>query len=117
MLVFQNEFFNTLNPLVRQETILNESSKEIYLTFICPYIANIFSVYNQKDSTLLKFIYVCKMLYMFQTVFTSIIRSTKLHIQCQAFVIPLLLPAEALVSLCMCSFALLMMDGKPVLNM
>ena len=39
-----------------------------------------------------QFIYFCKMLYMFQTVFPSIIRSSKLHIQHQVFVRPLLLP-------------------------
>jgi len=36
-------------------------------------------------------IYSCKTLYMFQTVFPSIIRSSKLHIQRQVFVRPLLL--------------------------
>jgi len=43
----------------------------------------------------LKFIYFCKTLYMFQTVIPSIIRSSKLHIQCQVFVRPLLLPAAS----------------------
>ena len=46
-----------------------------------------------------KFIYFCKTLYMFQTVFPSIIRSSKLHIQRQVFVRPLLLPAASLVRL------------------
>jgi len=36
---------------------------------------------------------------MFQKVFPTIIRSSKLHIQRQAFVIPLLLPAASLVGL------------------
>ena len=71
------------------------------------------------------FIYFCKTLSMFQTGFPSIIRSSKLHVQRQAFVKPLLLPAASLVSLaagssngltnawrCMCSFELVMMDGK-----
>jgi len=40
-------------------------------------------------------IYFCKMFYMFQTVFPSIIRDSKLHIQLQAFVRPLPLPAVA----------------------
>ena len=40
-----------------------------------------------------QFIYFCKTLYMFQTGFPSIIRSTKLHIQRQVFVRPLLLLA------------------------
>jgi len=35
-----------------------------------------------------QFIYFCKTLYMFQTVFSSIIRSSKLHIQRQVFVRP-----------------------------
>jgi len=35
-------------------------------------------------------IYSCKMFCMFQTVFPSIIRSSKLHIQRQVFVRPLL---------------------------
>ena len=44
-----------------------------------------------------QFIYFCKMLYMFQTVFPSIIRSSKLHIQRQVhvFVRPILLPAAS----------------------
>ena len=44
-------------------------------------------------------IYFCKTLYMFQTVFPSIIRSSKLHIQRQAFVRPILLPAASLARL------------------
>jgi len=64
---------------------------------------------------------------MFQTVFPSIIRSSKLHIQRQVFVGPKMLPAASLARLaagsiigltntwrCMCSFELLMMDGKTV---
>jgi len=62
----------------------------VSLTFICPCIANILSEYNQQ------FIYFCKTLYMFQAGFPSIIRSSKLHIQRQAFVRPLLLPAASL---------------------
>ena len=71
------------------------------MTFIYPCIANIFSEYNEKDAMFLKFIYFCKMLYIFQTVFLSINRSTKLHIQHQAFVRLLLLPADSL-SDCYC---------------
>jgi len=52
--------------------------------------------YNQQDATFLKFIYFCETFYMFQMVFLSIIRSTELHIQHQAFVRPLLLPAASL---------------------
>ena len=42
-----------------------------------------------------QFIYFYKTLYMFQTVFPSIIKSSKLHIQRQVFVRPLL-PAASL---------------------
>jgi len=45
------------------------------------------------------FIYFCKTLYRFQTVFPRIIRSSKLHIQRQVFVRPILLPASSLVML------------------
>jgi len=58
---------------------------------------------------------------MFQMVFPSIIRSSKLHIQCQTFVSPIVLPAVSLARLaagssigltnawlCICSFELLM---------
>ena len=62
-----------------------------------------------------RFIHFCKTLYMFQTVFPSIIRSSKLHIQRQVF-------AGSSIGLtntwrCMCSFELLMMEGKTVWNM
>jgi len=80
-----------------------------------------------------QFIYFCKMLYVFQTVFPSIIRSSKLHIQCQVFVRPILLPAASLTRMelqqaagssigltntwhCMCSFEPLMMDEKRCLK-
>ena len=43
-----------------------------------------------------QFICFCKTLYMFQTAFSSIIRSSKLCIQRQMFVRPLLLPAASL---------------------
>ena len=46
-----------------------------------------------------QFIYFCKTLYMFQTDFPSIIRSSKLHIQRQVLVRPLLLPAASLARL------------------
>ena len=56
-----------------------------------------------------QFIYFCKTLYMFQTVFPSIIRCSKLQIQRQVFVRLILLSASS-----RCSFELLIMDGKPV---
>ena len=43
-----------------------------------------------------QFIYFCKTLYMFHTGFPSIIRNSKLHIQRQVFVRPILLPADIL---------------------
>jgi hypothetical protein len=64
-----------------------------------PCIANIFSEFNQEDATFLKFIYFCKTLYIFQTGFPSIIRSSKLYLQRQAFVRLLLLPAAGLTRL------------------
>ena len=61
-----------------------------------PYIANIITEYNQQGPMFLNlFIYFCKTIYMFQTVFPSIIRSSKLHIERQAFVRLLLLPAAS----------------------
>ena len=59
----------------------------------------IVSEYNQIDAAFLKFIYFSKTLYVFQAVFPSIIRSSKLHIQRQEFVRPLLLPAARLARL------------------
>jgi len=53
------------------------------LTFIRPCMANIFSKYHKQEATFLRFIYFCKTLYMFQTGFPPIIRSSNLHIQCQ----------------------------------
>ena len=41
-----------------------------------------------------QFICFCKVLYMFQMVFLTIIRSSKVHIQHQVFVRPILLPAR-----------------------
>jgi len=40
------------------------------LTFIVPCIANTFSEYNQQAAMFLRFIYFCKVLCMFQTVFS-----------------------------------------------
>jgi len=75
-------------------SILRHSMDLMLIGFTYKYYV-IFSDYNQQDATFLKFIYFCKTLYMFQTVFPSIIRSTKLHIQRQVFVRPLLLPAAS----------------------
>ena len=107
-----------------------EETNFFYWTLIFTCIANIFSEFNKQEATFLKFIYFCKTLYMFQTGFSSIIRISKLHIQRQVFVRPLLLPAASRPALqqvtvlvwqitdaVMCSFVLLIMDGKPVWNM
>jgi len=51
--------------------------------------------YNQQDAPVSQIIYSCKTLCMFRTVFPSIIRSSKLHIQQQAYVKQLLLPAAS----------------------
>jgi hypothetical protein len=68
---------------------------------------NIFLLYNQYDAFASQIIYSCKKLYMFRTVFPSIIRSSKLRIQ-QLFDI---------YRCCIRSSELLMMDGKTVRNM
>ena len=62
------------------------------------------------------YVYFCMTLYMFQTVFPSIIRSSKLHVQRQVFVRPLLSPAASLSTSRkqFCNFEFLMMDGKTV---
>jgi hypothetical protein len=67
----------------------------------------------------LKFVYFGITLYMFRTVFSSIIRSSRLHIQQQAYVKQLLLPAVIgnEMELVLCSLELLMIDGKTIQNM
>ena len=65
-------------------------------------------------------------LYMFRTVFPSIIRSSRLYIQQQVFIKQILLSAcyqtdgsICLTNACCCMYSLelLMMDGKTVRNM
>jgi len=69
----------------------------------------------------IKFIYFRMTLYMFQTVFLSIIRSSRLYIQQQAYVKQTLLSAsreQYLFDKCLLLYVqLLMMDGKTVRNM
>jgi len=59
--------------------------------------------------------------YMFRTVFPSIIRSSRLYIQQQAYVKQILLSAcwqvDSSICCCMYSLELLMMGGKTVRNM
>jgi len=64
-------------------------------------------------------IYSCKTLYVFRTVFPSVIRSSKLCIQQQVYVKQLLLQQQLfdIYRRCIHSFELLMMDGKTVRNM
>jgi len=52
-----------------------------------------FNIKTNKMHLFLKLFILVKTLYMFRTVFPSIIRSSKLHIQPQAYVKQLLLPA------------------------
>jgi hypothetical protein len=47
---------------------------------------NIVLQYNQQDAPVSQIIYSCKALYMFRTVFPSIIRRSKLQIRQQAYV-------------------------------
>ena len=69
-----------------------------FLTSIGPRIANIFAEYNQQDATFLN-LFISVGHCMFQTGFQSIISSSKLHIQCQVFVRPLLLSSASLARL------------------
>jgi len=55
----------------------------VFLTFICPCISSISLKYNRQDATFSLSIYSYKLLYMFQAVFSPIIRSTKLYLQRQ----------------------------------
>jgi len=87
--------YNTLKWRVRDGNLTTLTTTSS-LKFIYPCNANTFSEYKQQDETYLKCIYFCKTLNMFQTVFPSIIGSSKVHIQHQAFVRPLLLPAASL---------------------
>jgi hypothetical protein len=69
---------------------------------------------TNKINLLSKIMYSCKTLYMFRTVFPSIIRSSKLRIQ-QRYVKQL--PLHAAIGDEMRNFELLMMDGKTIRNM
>ena len=54
-----------------------------------------FMMHGHTSLKVSQFIYFCKTLYIFQTGFPSITRGSKLHIQRQVFVGPLLLPAAS----------------------
>jgi hypothetical protein len=77
------------------DKVIEQNTHKVLEKIFYRHISYFFSEYNQQDETFLKFIYFCKTLHTFQTVFPSIIRSTKPHIQRQAFVRPLLLPAAS----------------------
>ena len=81
-------------PILNFIKLLNSSGEETYRG-----IAKTFQDIRRIQPTrcnISQFIYFCKTLYMFQMVFPSITRSSKLHIQHQVFVRPLLLPAASL---------------------
>jgi len=91
------------------------------LTFICQCIANIFSYCNQQDATFLNLFISIIRSTCFRRVFPSIISSSKLHRYLSDHCCYLLLAASSSngwtnVWRCMCSFELLMMDGKPRLK-
>jgi len=65
------------------------------LTFIGPCIVIYSYSKTNKMHLLSQIIYSCKTLCIFRTVFPSIIRSSRLHIQQQAYVKQLLLPAAS----------------------
>ena len=101
-------------------------STNINLTLIGPCIANIFAQFNQHDATFHNlFIFVRR-----STCFRRFFRPSSGAQNCTYSVRPILLPAASLAWLaagssigltytwrCMCSFELLMMDGKTVWNM
>jgi len=58
-----------------------------------------FAKYNQQDGVVSQFIYLCNTLYIFQTGFPSVIGGSKLHMQRQVFVRPILPPAASLARL------------------
>ena len=85
-----------VSAVCQQVMQFGRCNSNMSLTFIGPCIANIFAEYNQQDATFHNFFISVRRSYMFQMVFPSIIRSSKLHIQRQAFVRPILLPAASL---------------------
>jgi len=87
--IFQILFLQNLS--IRH--VLNIKS---YCTFIGPCIANIFAEHNQQDATFLNLFISVRRSTCFRRFFRPIIRSSKLHIQRQLFVRPILLPAASL---------------------
>jgi len=81
-------------PILNFVNLLNSSGEETYRGIAKTYqdICRI----RPRRCDVSQFIYFCKTLYMFQTVLPSITGSSKLHIQRQVFVRPILLPAASL---------------------
>jgi len=71
----------------------------IYIKNCLNKFSHIRSQSTTKRCNVSQFIYFCMTLYMFQLGFPSIIRSSKLHIQRQVFVTPILVPAISLARL------------------
>jgi hypothetical protein len=110
---------------------------QINLTFTGPYIV-IYSYSKTKKMHMFLQLFILVKHYMFRAVFPSIIRSSRLFIQQQAYVKQILLPAASgnemkssisfplaagssicltYACCCVCSLELLMMDGKTARNM
>jgi len=83
---------NSLQPLSLLWSYFDQSMYGIFNIYTSVHRQYILRVQPTRcDSS--QSIYFCKTLYMFQTVFLSVIRGSQLHIQHQAFVRPSLLPA------------------------
>jgi len=119
--------FQSSGKSVRLQTIYTERP---IMTFLVSFIVTFFSIVKPtRDTSISKLFYFGMTLYMFRTVFTSIIRSSRLYIQQQEFVKQVLLSAcyplasreqylfDIYTFCCMYSLELLMMDGKTVRNM
>jgi len=77
-----------------------------------------FAEYNQQDATFHNLFISVRRATYFRRFFPSTIRSSKLRLQRQVFVILILLPAVSLTNTwcCMRSFELLMLDEKTIWN-
>jgi len=69
----------------QQNYVLLRFFKSVFVTLTGPCIADIFSRVQPTRCNVSQFLYFCKTLNMFQTVFPSIIRSSKLHILRQVY--------------------------------
>jgi len=92
------------------------------LRFVGPCIVIYFYSKTNKLHNISNLFYFGATLYMFRTVSPSIIRSLRLYIQQQVYVIQVLLPSSHrtyMTYTCCCTYSLrlLMMDGETVRNM